>query len=103
LQCTLIITYVAKLREVCLNFVIADFWNESSDENLASSGLGLLRVDLLVVDNVIAGSDNLIDRIGGLVNDEGESTRATGCGVGLDIDAVDFAILTKVIAQLLCE
>jgi hypothetical protein len=52
---------VSVLREISLNLLIANLGNESTDKDLSGACLSLLRVDLLVVDDVITGSDNLID------------------------------------------
>lgn len=96
-------THIAKLSEEGLDLFVADLSGQSSDEDLAVAGLGLLWVDLLVVDDVIAGGDDLIDRVGILVHDEGESSRATGVGVCLDVYALDLTILAEVFLQFLCS
>jgi hypothetical protein len=94
-------TYVAELTEVSLNFVIADLGDESSNEDLSGASLGFLGVNLLVVDDVITGSDNLVDGVGCLVDDESESARAPSGWVCLDVDALNFSVLAEVIAEFL--
>lgn len=96
-------TYIAKLSEEGLDLFIADFRGQSTDEDFAVTGLGLLWVDLFVVDDVIAGGDDLIDRVGILVHDEGKSSRATRVGICLDVYALDLTILAKVFLQFLCS
>lgn len=93
--------YVSELSEVSLDLIVADFRDQSSDEDLSGACLGLLWVDLLVVDDVITGSDNLVNGVGDLVDDECEPTRATGGGVCLDVDALNLSVLAEVIAELL--
>lgn len=95
-------TYVAKLSEEGLDLLIADLGGQSTDEDLAVAGLGLLGVDLLVVDNMVAGGHDLVDRIGALVHDEGESSRAARVGVCLDVYALDLTVLAEVFLQFLC-
>lgn len=97
------LSYVSELSEVRLDLIIADLRNQSTNEDLASARLSLLRVNLLVVDDVIASSDDLIDGVSRLVDDEGEPSRASGGGVCLDVDALDLTILPEVIAEFLCE
>jgi len=91
------------LSKVGLNLIIADFWNESADKDLSGACLGFLGINLLVVDDVIASGNDFINGICLLVDDEGESTGTSSCRVCLDVDALNFAILTKVIAQFLCK
>lgn len=92
---------VAKLSEEGLDLLIADLGGQSTDEDLAVAGLGLLGVDLLVVDNMVAGGHDLVDRIGALVHDEGESSRAARVGVCLDVYALDLTVLAEVFLQFL--
>lgn len=90
------------MSEEGLNLVVADLWSQTAHENLAVASLGFLGVHLLVVDDVVSGNDDLVDGICLVVDDECEATGASGGGVGLDIYALNVAILTEVIAQLLC-
>lgn len=96
-------THVSELSEVSLNFIIADLRNQSADENLSGASLSLLGVNLLVVDDVITSLDDFVNGIGILVDDEGETARATGGRICLNVDAVNFSVLTKVITKLLCK
>lgn len=65
--------------------------------------LRLLRVHLLVVDDVVAGGDDLVDRVRALVHDEREAARAARVRVSLDVYALDITVLAKVFLQFLCS
>lgn len=90
------------MTEVSFNLIIADLRDQTANEDLSGARLGLLRVDLLVVDDVIASRDDFIDRVGDLVDDECEPSRATGGWVCLHVDALNLSVLAEVIAQFLC-
>jgi hypothetical protein len=96
-------THVAKLAKVSLNLIVTDFWSQSSDEDFSSASLRFLRINLLVVDDVITSCDDLVNGVSDLVDDEGESTWTTSGGVRLHVDALDLSVLSKVIAELLCK
>lgn len=94
-------TYVAKLSEEGLDFLIADLRGQTTDKDFAVARFGLLRVDLLVIDDMIASGDHFIDRVGTFVHDEGEASRATSVGVGFDIYALDITVLTEMFLEFL--
>jgi hypothetical protein len=98
----IITTYVSELSKVRLDLIVADFGNQSTDEDLSSACLGLLGVNLLVVNDVITGSDNFVDGIGDLVDDEGEASRTSSGGICLNVDALNLSVLSEVIAKFLC-
>lgn len=95
-------TYRAKLAEERLDLVVADLGGQAADKDLAVACLRLLRIDLLVVDDMLTGVGHLVDRFGRRIHDERESAAAARLRVGLHVDALDLAVLAKVLAQLLC-
>lgn len=96
------VTHRAELAEERLDLVVADLGGEAADEDLAVAGLRLLRIDLLVVDDVLGRRRHLLNGLGRGVHDEREATAAPRLRIGFHIDALDLAVLAKVFAQLLC-
>lgn len=72
------VSYVSELSEERFDLLVADLCRQAADENFAVPGLGLLRVDLLVVDDVLGNGGHLVDRLGRTVHNERESSRASG-------------------------
>lgn len=93
-------THRAELAEERLDLVVADLRRQAAYKDLAVAGLGLLRVDLLLVDDVLARLRHLVQRVGVGEHNEGEAAAAPRLRVGLHVDALDFAVVEEVLAQL---
>lgn len=95
-------TYVSELSEECFDFIVTDLCGKSTNEDFAMTGLCLFRVDLFVVDDVLGHSCDFIDRFGGSVYDECETTGAASLWIGLHIYAFNITILSEMFTQFLC-
>lgn len=94
-------THGSKLAEVGLDLIVADLGGESSDKDLALARLGLLRVHLLVVDDVVGDGGHLVDGLRRAEHDEREAPGTAGLWVCLDVNTLDVSVLAEVLTQLL--
>lgn len=94
-------TYGSVLAEVGADLVVADLGGQSADKDLALARLGLLGVDLLVVDDVVAGRGHLLDGLRRTEHDERKATRAASLWVCLNVNTLNVSVLAEVFAQLL--
>uniref|UniRef100_A0A2M3YZN1 Uncharacterized protein n=1 Tax=Anopheles braziliensis TaxID=58242 RepID=A0A2M3YZN1_9DIPT len=92
---------VAKLSEEYFNFFIAYLRRKTTNKNFPVTSLRLLGIDLFVVDDMITGRHDLLDRIGVFINDKGEASRPARVWIRLHIDAFYVAVSTEVFFKIL--
>lgn len=95
-------THRSKLAEESLDLVIADLGRQATHKDLALARLGLLGIDLLVVDYMVACGGHLFDGLRRAEDNECKATGAASLWVCLNVNTIDVSVLAKVFPELLC-